>query len=57
MRQAIATIVRRTAVIIRTQIIMMAIVAADIVPSDAAAAAVDVKTETKQTSFEKACLL
>ena len=53
MRQAIATIVRRTAVIIRTQIIMMAIVPADIVPFDAAVVAVDVKTETKQTSFVK----
>ena len=53
MRQAIATIVRRTAVIIRTQIIMMAIVPADIVPFDAAVVAVDVKTEKKQTSSVK----
>ena len=47
MRQVIATMVKRIAVIIRTQIIMMAIVPADIVPSDAAVVAVDVKTETK----------
>ena len=47
MRQVIATMVKRIAVITRTPIIMMAIVPADIVPSDAAVVAVDVKTETK----------
>ena len=51
MRQAIATIVRRTAAIIRAQIIIMAIVPADMVPSDAVVVAVAVKTETKESKL------